>query len=317
MARVLCLTLNPAIDISSEAERVQPTLKVRTRNQLLHPGGGGTNVARVIASFGGTPELVYLSGGATGQLYETLLDERDIVRRHACGMKGPVRMAYMVHEADTGFEYRFVPEGPEVGQAEIATVLQLVSDCECDFMVASGSLPRGAPEDIYAEVAAIASRKGIPLALDASGDALRIALDRGSVFLAKPSLRELEQLTGKKLDEKEATSAAASIVERGAAENVVVSMGREGAIFVNAKNHIRIPAIRVKTASAVGSGDSFLGAMVWWHLKGRPIEEAFRFGVAAGAAAAMTPGTELCRVEDVFGLFFGEKDRKTNRIDRH
>lgn len=306
MSNILCLALNPAIDISCDADRVQPTLKVRTRNQRHDPGGGGTNVAHVLATFGVTPDLGYLCGGATGALFDSLLEGLNL-RRHRFEMSGSVRLAYMVHEEQTGFEYRFVPEGPAVTEAEIAKVLEFATGFDCSYFVASGSLPRGASVDTYAKLAAASAERNIRFVLDTSGEPLRAALGAAPVFLIKPSLRELETLTGQQLDEEEALSAAASIVKSGGARNVVVSMGREGALLVNEDLRLRAPSFHVKTASAVGAGDSFLGAMVWRLSIGRPIEEAFRFGIAAGAAAAMTPGTELCRAADVFALFEGTK----------
>ncbi len=87
---------------------------------------------------------------------------------------------------------------------------------------------------------------------------------------------------------------AARLVTEGKAEHVAVSLGADGAILAGPKGVIAMPAIHVRVRSAVGAGDSFVGAMVWSLSEGQPIEDAFRFGLAAGAAAAMTPGTQLC-----------------------
>ncbi len=302
MARILAVALNPTIDISCNAERVQPTLKVRTHGQVHHPGGGGTNVARVIATLGGTPELAYLCGGITGPMFDGLLAQKAI-RLHRFAMAGDVRVALMVHEEATGFEYRFIPQGPSVQPEEVAPLMDFVSAFDGDYIVASGSLPQNIPADILARMADAAARNGVRFILDTSGEELRTTLAKSRVFLVKPSLRELQLLEGRKLDEDGAREAAAAIVARGAAEHVAVSLGREGALLVNADGFVRLPSMHVHTVSAVGAGDSFVGAMTWWLSQGKPVEEAFRFGIAAGAAAAMTPGTELCRRDDVFALF--------------
>lgn len=304
MVRILAVALNPTIDISCAADRVQPTLKVRTRDQAQDPGGGGTNVARVIAKLGGDPDLAFLSGGASGALFEDLLNGQNI-RLHRFGMSGSVRVAMMVYENDTGFEYRFIPEGPKIRGEELQPVLDFVDSFDGDYIVASGSLPIGAPEDTYVKLANSAASRGLRFVLDTSGPALRAALKEARVFLLKPSIGELERYVGYKLDEDGVSKAASAIVAIGAAENIVVSMGRDGALLANASGITRVPAIHVKTLSAVGAGDSFVGAMTWWLSQGNSVDEAFRFGVAAGAAAAMTPGTQLCRREDVFALFHG------------
>lgn len=302
MARILAVAINPAIDIACQTDRVQPMLKVRTHGQSHHAGGGGTNVARVIATLGGEPELAYLSGGATGALYDELLAGYPI-RKHRFAMNGPVRIAFMVYEAGTGFEYRFVPDGPEILASELEPLLEFVAEFDGDYIIASGSLPLGASADIYTRMADAATARNVRFVLDTSGDALHSTLAKSKVFLVKPSLRELELLEGRRLDDDGAREAASKLVARGAARHVVISMGREGALLVNADGFVRLPSPHVKTLSAVGAGDSFVGAMTWWLAQGKPVEEAFRFGIAAGAAAAMTPGTELCRRDDVLSLF--------------
>lgn len=302
MSRLLCLVLNPAIDISTAAERVQPTLKTRTRDQTSYAGGGGTNVARVIAELGGQPELAFLVGGATGGAFEALLSGYRI-KQHAFGIADANRIAFNVFEASTGFEYRFVPEGPTVEDEELAPLMEFVSRFDGDYLVASGSLPNGAPTDTYARIAQAARANGVRFVLDTSGEPLGAALESGKLFLVKPSIGELENLAGRQLDEKDAGKVALGLVERGSAENVVVSFGRQGALLANQQGVLRVPAIHVRTVSATGAGDSFVGAMVWALSEGRVVEDAFRLGLAAGAAAAMTPGTVLCRKADVLALY--------------
>lgn len=302
MKRILTIALNPAIDVSCDAEHVRPTLKTRTRNQRHYAGGGGANVARVIAELGGEVELLYLSGGVSGPLYDRLLDEYDIAR-HRIEMSGSNRIALMVHETSTNFEYRFVPEGPTVDPGEIEPVHDFMADFDGDYIVASGSLPNGAPDDTYSRMAEVAREKGIRFVLDTSGEALRRTIDHSEIFLLKPSMSELEKLVGERLDESTACQAAVELVSRGSVQNIALSMGKSGAILVNAEGVVRMRSIHVREASAVGAGDSFVAGMVWWLSQGHPIREAFRFGIAAGSAAVMTPGTELCRRQDVLNLY--------------
>lgn len=302
MARILAVALNPTIDVSFDAEEVQPTHKIRTFNEKHNPGGGGVNVARVILTLGGAPELLFLSGGATGALLEDFLGRID-VRRHRIAIEQATRVAFMVHEMRNGQEYRFVPEGPEVSSEELAPILECVERFDGDYIVASGSLPRGVPADVYARMAAIADGKNIRFVLDSSGKSLSTTLAESRVFLVKPSLGELEKLVGARLDADSARDAAMDLVRRGSARHVAVTLGSEGAVLANADGVIRLPAPRVEVSSAVGAGDSFVGAMTHALSTGYSIEDAFRFGVAAGAASAMTPGTELCRREDVLALY--------------
>ncbi len=302
MADILTVTLNPTIDVSSEADVVQPTRKTRTINTRHSPGGGGINVARVIAALGGDVEAVYLAGGEIGSLLDRLLVEEQIPHQ-SIRTESQTRIGYTVREMSTGLEYRFVPTGPPVDSHELQNCFEAIQSHKGSYIIASGSLPQAAPPDTYARIADMAAAKGVRFVLDSSGVGLRTALNKSKAFLVKPSFGELEQLVGRKLNEKEAGDAAAEIVARGAAEFVVVTMGPDGALFASRTGVIRFPAIHVRVRSAVGAGDSFLGAMIWALSDRRTPEEAVKLGLAAGAAAAMTPGTQLCRRADIFELF--------------
>lgn len=308
MTKILCLALNPAIDISSDAEVVRHTHKTRTHNQQQFPGGGGINVARVIATLGGTCELMFLSGGAMGELLEAMLKPLPIVER-TFKIHDPVRVAFAVHETSTNLEYRFVPEGPLVTEAELAPVFEAIASSDADYVVASGSLPRGAPDDTYVRLAQIAAEKGARFVLDTSGAPLTEALSRSRMFLVKPSLGEFEAFLGRKLAHDEVGEAAQAHVRTGAAQHIAVTLGADGAVLATSDRIIRLPAIDVPVNSATGAGDSFVAGMVWALAQGHDVEEAFRFGQAAGAATVMTSGTELCRRQDVADLYERERLR--------
>ena len=302
MQTILSLSLNPAIDVSCDAEQVKPTVKIRTFHQIHHPGGCGVNVARVIATLGGRPELVYLAGGATGALLSDSLDRLPITQ-HRVGASAATRISYTVHELTRRQEYRFVPESAAVTMDEIETVLDIVRRLSFDYLVASGSLPKGAPDDIYARLARIAANKGARIILDSSGAALKAALDADGIYLAKPNLTELEQLVGRPLDRAAAGREALRLVQAGKVEHIVVSMGDAGALLANAQTLLDVAAPRPIVRSTVGAGDSFVGAITFALASGTEIGEAFHFAVAAGSAAVMTPGTELCHREDVLKLY--------------
>lgn len=301
---ILAIALNPAVDISGEADGVQHTRKVRTRNDRFDPGGGGINVARVVSMFGGDAEALFLAGGEMGALLERLLKEKGI-RYRALPIAGQTRVSFTVRDLNTGHEYRFVPKGPAVSPQETRACLDAVASRKVDYLVASGSLPDGCPPDIYVRMAELAAARGTRFVLDSSGDGLRATLEGARVFLVKPSIGELEQFAGRRLSEGDVHKVARDLVARGAAELVAVTMGSGGALLASAEGLLRLPAIHVSERSAVGAGDSFLGGMVWALSEGWPIVDAFRFGVATGAAAVMTPGTELCRREDAVALFEG------------
>ena len=302
MASVLTITLNQTIDVFGEAAAVRPTHKVRLRDTSFEPGGGGINVARVIATLGGKVEALALSGWEMGDFLGRLLKAEGIPWR-PIPMEGETRVALMVHDQSTGLEYRFLPEGPEVTEAEIDACADAILHKTEGFVVASGSLPRGAPVDSYVRLARAAAKNGLPFVLDSSGEALKAALANGGILLVKPSQSELESYAGHPLDAAGIEAAAKAIVSKGEARMVAVTLGADGAVLATADKLLRLPAIAVDVRSAVGAGDSFLGAMVWALSEGWAVEQAFLLGMAAGAAATGNPGTSLCRKEDVLGLF--------------
>jgi 6-phosphofructokinase 2 len=302
MKRIVTLTLNPAIDGAAEAEDVRPIHKIRTWAERYDPGGGGINVARVITELGGSALAIYLSGGATGPILDQLVQAAGIESRRI-PIGGHTRVSHTVHERSTGLEYRFVPEGPTLAADEWQGCVSALEEIDCDYLVASGSLPRGVPSDFYVRVGYIARQKGARLVLDTSGGALREATRQG-VFLIKPSLGELESLIGRTLPDPEDQDAAVQdLIASGAAEIVALTLGRDGAALAIRGKCIRIPGAKVVPKSAVGAGDSFLAAMTLGLAEGRPTEVAFALGMAAGTATVMTAGTELCRRADVERIY--------------
>lgn len=302
MPEILTLTLNPSIDLASEAETVRHTHKVRTQAERFDPGGGGINVARVLARLGSEVQALYLAGGVTGSVLQGLLQRCGTPHR-ALPIDGDTRISLAVHERSSGHEYRFVPQGPAVSDAECQQCLDLLQQLPCRYLVLSGSLPRGVPADFYARVVAAVRSRGTQVVLDTSGPALRATLAAGGVTLVKPSWGELEELVGQPLREAPALQAAAQgIVARGEAQVVAVSLGHEGALLAHAGGLLRLPALPVQARSAVGAGDSFVAAMTHGLARGLPLEQAFKLGMAGGTAAVLTPGTDLCHAEQVWHL---------------
>jgi 6-phosphofructokinase 2 len=297
-ARIVTLTLNPAIDISSEAAEVRPTHKTRTYGEAIEPGGGGINVARVLHALRADVRAMFVGGGMTGKVLDELL-ERAGIDREMIAIGGDTRISLTVLEQSSGKEFRFVPEGPVLSRAEAAAVLDAASAVDCDYFVASGSLPRGLADDFYVELGRKVTARGARFVLDTSGAPLRSALRSGGNFLVKPSRGEFEAFVGRPLSSEQMCAEAGRLVSAGNAENVAVTLGQKGAIFANADGSHFFPAIPVEACSAVGAGDSFLAGMVYGFAGGRSAEVALRLGLAAGAAAVLSCGSELCKPEDL------------------
>jgi 6-phosphofructokinase 2 len=305
MKSILSLTINPAIDASCSVETLFPNHKLRSGPVCHEPGGGGINVSRAIRNLGGDSTVFYLAGGPSGQMLGLLLD-REGLQHEAMSIEDWTRENFTVTERSSGQQYRFVTPGPDLRPEEWQRPLGRIASLDPmpDFVVASGSLPPGAPMDLYGRLAKIVSAKESRFVLDSSGAALADGLRSSSVYLVKPSMRELRGLVGRELvHEKEQEEAAMEFVENGQAQIVVVSMGAAGALLVTAKGCTRIAAPAVPVKSKVGAGDSMVAGIVLGLARDMPIRDAICFGIASGAATVMMPGTQLCRREDAEQLF--------------
>ncbi len=218
-------------------------------------------------------------------------------------ISGRTRISYTVHDRKSQQEYRFVAEGPRVSEEEWQAMLTAVQEEPGDWIVASGSLAPGMPEDFYARLARIASASGRHFALDCSGGALRAALGQG-LALIKPSQGEFEALVGHKMRrDAELEQAALALVRAGAAERVVVTRGHLSAVLATADGVQHLSPVGVDAHSAVGAGDSFAGAMVLALARGASDSDAFAWGMAGGGAAVMHTGTAHPKRADVEQLY--------------
>jgi 6-phosphofructokinase 2 len=303
MGTIVTLTMNPALDIATSTDRVIPTHKLRCAPPRYDPGGGGINVARAVHALGGDAVAIFPVGGPAGEMIHHLLDQEE-VRHDAIAIDGFTRESLAVEDRQTGEQFRFILPGPEISEADQERCLDRLSvvAAEAAYIVASGSLPLGVPEDFYARVLELVQKLGKRLVLDTSGPALKQA--GHGIHLLKPSLRELQDLAGAEIrTEYEQEQAAREVVEQGRSEIVVLTLGAEGALLVTAEKCDRFPAVPVEARSTVGAGDSMLAGIVLGLSRGLALREAVRFGMAAGAAALLGSGTELCRRTDVERLY--------------
>ncbi|UYN83183.1 MAG: 1-phosphofructokinase family hexose kinase [Microcella sp.] len=299
-APIVTLTINPALDVSTSTVTVRPEHKMRCGPSRVDPGGGGVNVSRVIERLGGSSTAIYAVGGATGQAYRQLLEAEGIIGR-AVAIEGSTRENLTIDETSTGKQFRFVLQGPTLSDDEWQRCLTATEAAMHwgGYVVPSGSLAPGVPDDLYARVARRARELGVRCIVDASGAALAAALDEG-VYMVKPSGRELGELVGSPvstIDEK--TEAARQLVAEQKTEVVALTLGGDGAVLVTSERAVHVPTVPITVRSTVGAGDSFLAALVLRLAQGRDLDSAFRAGIAAGAATSTTEATELCHRADV------------------
>ena len=302
MQKIVTLTLNPALDVATRVSSVAPEIKLRCAAPAIHPGGGGINVARAIHYLGGQALAVHAAGGHNGALIRQLLDA-EAIDNLPVPIRDQTRQSFAAYEESTGLQYRFSLPGPQLSQAEWRACLASAFDQDPDYLVVSGSLPPGLPDAFFSQLTRHARQRSVRVIVDSAAPSLLQTPDLG-VYLLKPNLRELSLFAGEKLrDEAHIQSAARRLISEGATQALVVSMGGAGAALITRERYLHLRAPIVKPLSKVGAGDSMVAGITLRLAQGAGLDEALRYGIAAGSAAVMTSGSELCRRADADRLY--------------
>ncbi|TRW49884.1 1-phosphofructokinase family hexose kinase [Aliidiomarina halalkaliphila] len=298
-ADIVTFTMNPAIDIFGATDTLFDDSKSRCEKALQQPGGGGINVARNIARMGGDALVVYPAGGPNGALLESLLDEEG-TRQLVVKIADHTRQNMAITELSTGKFYHFVFPGPSLTPQEQSACFDTIFSCQPPprFLVLSGSLPKTVPEDFYGRITKQANQNNTKVILDTSGAALKNSLYQGA-WLAKLNRKEFASLGFPEHDSiASLRDNMQTLVERGAVENLIVTLSRGGAVLV-ARDHepLFISAPAVTIVSHVGAGDSFVSALTYQLAQGSSLATAFQYGVAAASVTVQTEGNQLTDFE--------------------
>jgi len=304
MVNIYTLTLAPSLDSATLTPHIYPEGKLRCTAPVFEPGGGGINVARAITHLGGKATAIFPAGGATGEHLVALLADEQVATQ-SVESHDWTRQNLHVHVEASGEQYRFVMPGASLSADEFRRLEEKVLAIESgSLLVISGSLPPGVEIAKLTQLLAAAQNKGIRCVVDSSGDALAAALELGNIELVKPNQKELSALVGRELTQPDdVRKAAQEIVHAGKALRVVVSLGPQGALAVDAQQCVQVVPPPMKSQSTVGAGDSMVGAMTLKLAEGAPLEDMVRYGVAAGSAATINQGTRLCARDDTQKIY--------------
>jgi 6-phosphofructokinase 2 len=296
---ILTLTLNPAADKTLLVTDLTLGALNRARASQIDPGGKGINVSRVVHRLGHPTIAFGFLAGNLGALVARALDDEGVAHRFVW-VAGETRLDAIAVDEASGKTTRIYDRGPEIGDASLRALLDDVRRWlpSCRVLVAAGSLPPGVPHDVHAALLAEARRLGVQTILDADGETLRRGL-AGRPSLIKPNVEEAEALLRRRLPDLPAMAAAARELLSLGVGAAIVSMGSRGSICATPDGVLHAVSPPVERRSTVGSGDSLVAGMAIALAIGAPIADGLRLGTAAGAATAMTPGTQLGAREDV------------------
>jgi 6-phosphofructokinase 2 len=298
---IYTITANPALDRFLEVQELRNDDANRIESEKSYAGGKGIDASRVIQVLGGRSIALGFIGGFNGMELEQRLLRQGVI----CDFvetRGDTRTNIIIYVRSTGSYTTFNAKGPDVNEVEARELLDKIKEIEdVSYMIVSGSIPRGVSIDIYRQIVDIARKKGAFVALDADGDVMKHGIEAGPSII-KPNIHELGRLMGREISDIGGALEAATELKKRQIDIILVSMGAKGALLVSDSTRLIAVPPKITLGSTVGAGDSLLAAFVLGHFQGWQLSECLRFGVAAGAAAAMTPGTELCKRDDVEAL---------------
>ena len=287
MIGVVCL--NPALDVTHHVAAVDWSGVNRPDGVYARPGGKGLNVARALHALGVEVLVLGVAGGATGEAVTTGLAALAVPAAFT-RVAGETRRTFTVVDGRTGHAAAFNEPGPVIAADGYAEFRDRYASAlaGCAAMVMSGSLPPGLAPGSYAELIAMATAAGVPVLLDAHGDALRLGAAAGPAIV-KPNLAELEMFAGRPLRHAPAVAAAAAELRAAGPQAVVVSLGPGGLYADTGDGCWQAVPPTVVAGNATGAGDAAAAGLASGMALGQPWDERLRHAVALGTAAALAP----------------------------
>jgi 1-phosphofructokinase len=289
MAKILTLTLNPALDLTVQLPRLEPGQVNRSDEMHTHAAGKGVNVAQVLADLGHQLTVSGFLGADNPQAFETLFARRGFVDAFI-RVPGETRSNLKLAESDGRITDVNGP-GPLVSAAAQQALLDRLDEIapDHDAVVVAGSLPQGVSPAWLQAVIERLKNLGLKVALDTSGEALRAALKAGP-WLIKPNAEELAEVFDSEVVSVAAQAEVASRLHAQGIEHVVISHGAQGVNWFSVGSAMHATPPKVSVASTVGAGDSLLAGMLHGLLSADTPEQTLRTATAIAAMAVTQIG---------------------------
>lgn len=293
------ITLNPSVDQDVTIPKLVKDDAIRARKVEWFAAGKGVNVSRVVHELGGKGCSFGFIGGLPGQMLTRWLDQAGICHRFV-SIDGDTRINTTLTDLSDRSQTHVRVPGPRVTAADRQKLRRglLAYRPRPNFWALGGSLPPGVPDGFYRQLINLLERTGAQCVLDTDEEALMEGLG-ATPFLIKPNEHEFERLTGvRPATDRVIARAARRLVEKGTGV-VMVTLGPRGAVVVTRDDVFRVNTPRVQVKSKIGAGDSTIAGLLVALERGANLREAARYGIAAGTAAVLTEGTQLCERRQV------------------
>ena len=294
---IYTLTLNPSIDYVLKIDKFEDGQTLRSNTEEKYPGGKGIMVSKLLKNLGENSINIGFLGGFTGDFIRKKLNDLGIEEdftRIEDDSRINVKLKY---ETETEIN----AQGPQITEEEIEEFLNYLDQLqEDDFVIISGSIPKSLGDDFYRVIVNLLEMNNVRFALDTSGKKL-FNLSSYKPFLVKPNKYELSEIFEDKIDsEEKIVKYARKLIDQGA-ENVIVSLGKDGSMFIDSNIVYKARPIEGKLINSVGSGDSMVAGYIFGYMKGFSKLDSYKLAVSCGSATAFSPDiAEKKLIDDIF-----------------
>ena len=289
---IYTLTFNPAIDYIAEVNNLKIDEINRATSERILAGGKGINVSVVLKNLGIESIALGFIAGFTGQEIKRKVEEFGIKTDFVYIPDRFSRINVKLQTNEAGkiiAETAINGEGPKISEEEIDELMKKIEKIEKDdFIVISGSVSRNMKDDIYEKICSKVKEKGAQIVVDTTGKRL-VNILKYKPFLIKPNRKELEEIFENNIYTDEEIILYAKKLQEMGAENVLISMDREGAILITKdKRVLYSKAPKGKLVNSVGSGDSMVAGFLTGFITFDDYEKALKMGIAAGSASTFS-----------------------------
>ena len=293
---ITTVTLNPAIDTRYFIEDFKEGRLFRAEKTIKSPGGKGLNVTKVLRQMGADVVATGIIGGKNGEWIQENLKKMDIKEEfYVSSAETRVCIAVLAKHSET----EILESGEELTDSDLRAfekkLMELVE--KSDVITMSGSLPKGMDAGYYQKLVELVNRKGKKVILDTSGKSLLEGV-KGKPYLIKPNFDELEYVLGESIDGRDKIKKAVEKLKNLGAQNVLVSLGGEGAIYFG-EEILKITIPKIKIHNTVGSGDSSVAGFAKGLDDGLELNEILKLSMACGMSNAQSMETGKVIPEDV------------------
>ena len=295
---IYTITFNPALDYISQVNNFEIGKINRTEKEKILPGGKGLNVSTVLKNLGIKSTALGFIAGFTGEELKRNIEQRGIKTDFIKVKKGITRINVKISSKE---ETALNGNGPDIATEDINELLEKIEQINSkDTVILAGNIPKCINNDIYEIICKKLECKKVRFVVDATKELLMNVL-KYKPFLIKPNKEELEETFKEKIETKEDIIVHAKKLQEMGAQNVLISLGGEGAILVTKENkEYFLNAPKGKVLNTVGAGDSMVAGFIAGYEKSGEFEYAFKMGVATGSASAFS--MNLATAEEVANL---------------